>query len=366
MTGFAQGDAYEVSGVTTTPNGFVAVGFAGTGQGYFGLHQGVVWTSTDGMTWQQTVDPAFVDVLPTNVVALGSDVFVFGDYSTCAEALSEECADDPNAGNVIFKSSNGGPWLQLAQTPDILHAEFDGVKVWNDKLVAWGAAADDNATTTLWTSADGLTWTASQDMAGIDPIDSVGVGGPGLVAFGAEYLESIEDVKLVAGVSSDGVRFASTSVPEITGASVIDATSGPGGMAGVGWAASDVTPSLGLAVYSADGTNWAQGQASDNSFDNTLMNDLHSNASGYIAVGSTIDETDMTLQTARIWVSADGRSWRSLGEFGGSFSQYGDSALGPNGLVVFTADQQDSGDDETLDVTSTINGWYIPVDKLTP
>ena len=62
MTNFPQGDAYEVSGVTTTSAGYLAVGFAGTGGGYFGLHQGVVWTSSDGLSWQQKIDPAFVDV----------------------------------------------------------------------------------------------------------------------------------------------------------------------------------------------------------------------------------------------------------------------------------------------------------------
>ena len=37
----------------------------------------------------------------------------------------------------------------------------------------------------------------------------------------------------------------------------------------------------------------------------------------------------MTLQGGRIWVSADGKSWRSPGDFGGVYSQYGASVLGP-------------------------------------
>src|SRR3954453_15758722 len=36
IPGFQQGSAYEVSDVTATPSGLVAVGFAGTGQGYYG------------------------------------------------------------------------------------------------------------------------------------------------------------------------------------------------------------------------------------------------------------------------------------------------------------------------------------------
>jgi hypothetical protein len=365
MTNFVQGNAYEVTSVAVTPTGFVAVGFAGTGQGYFGLRQGVVWTSSDGLTWQQTEDPAFIDVSPTSVVSLGNDVYVFGAYSTCADALDEECTDDPNAGTVIFRSSSGGPWEQLAQTSDIVGAEFDGVRVWDTTLVAWGAAGDDNGTTTLWTSKDGLSWTPTTNLAGLDPIDSVGVGGPGIVAFGEHFDDTIEDTQLVGASSSDGIQFSSATVPQVTAASVTDVIAGPGGMAGVGWATSDTSPSVSLSVFSSDGTTWSQSTASDGSFDNTLLDDVHSTASEYVAVGSSVSDVDMTLQTGGVWVSQDGRTWRTLGAFGGLFSQYGDSALGPSGLVIFTADEQDSNEDGT-DVNSTIYGWFIPTSQLAP
>ena len=100
-------------------------------------------------------------------------------------------------------------------------------------------------------------------------------------------------------------------------------------------------------------------------FDNGLINDVHSSDSQYVAVGSTIDQDDMTLQTGRVWVSADGQAWRSLGDFGGSFNQYGGSALGPSGLVVFTEDEEDANDEGT-DVKATINGWLIPTAQLAP
>ncbi len=363
MTGFEQGAAYEVTGVAVTPTGYVAAGFAGTGQGYFGNHQGVIWTSTDGMTWQQSVDPAFLDVSPTSIVAVGNDVYVFGLFSTCSDIVDDTCTEDPNSGTVVFRSTSGGPWEQLAQTTDIITAEFDGVRAWGSDLVAWGGAGDDNGTTTIWTSSDGLTWAPTTRVGGLDPIDVVGAGGPGLVAFGVQFVESIEDDQLVASSSTNGTEFIPAFVPNVTAASVVDVVSGPGGMAGVGWAASDTTPSLGIGVFSTDGNNWIQTSATDSSFDNTLINDVHSSATEYVAVGSTIDETDMTLQTARAWVSADGRSWHSLGNFGGLFSQYGASALGPTGLVVFTADESDS-DELGTDVKSTIYGWFVPNSDL--
>lgn len=365
LPSFPQGAAYEVTGVSATPSGFLAIGFAGTGQGYFGLHQGVTWTSSDGLSWQQSVDPAFVDVSPEYVEALGSDIYVFGYFSTCAEVIDEVCTDDPNAGTVVFKSANGGSWEQLAQTTDMIHAQIDGVTTWNDKLVAWGAAGDDNLTTTVWTSTDGLTWAAITDIAGIDPIDAVTAGGPGLVAFGATYVETIDDTQLVAATSSDGAHFTTANVPAITGGSVLAARTGPGGMAGVGAALSETSPSLGLTLFSPDGINWSQGTATDGSFENTQMEELHSSLSTYVAVGSTIDDLDMTLQTGVMWTSGDGKSWRSLGNFGGVFSQYGASALGAAGLVVFTANEQDAGDAGT-DLKSTIYGWFVPSAQLVP
>ncbi len=363
ITGFPQGDAYEVSAVTVTPTGYVAVGFAGTGEGYYGLHQGVVWTSADGLTWQQSVDPAFVDVDPTFVVAMGNDVYVFGYYSSCSDS-NDECDLSATEGNVIFRSQSGGPWAQLAQTSDMLNAEIDGVRAWNDTLVAWGSAADDNVTTTLWTSKDALTWTPTTNIASLDPIDSVGVGGPGLVAFGSQYDDASGNVTLSAATSSDGVGFTAAVAPTVLDASVSDLVAGPGGMAGIGYVENDETPSAGLTVFSSDGSNWTQTMTGDPAFANTQFNDIHSSSSVYVAVGSTTDDSDFTLQNGNIYVSGDGRTWRTLGAFGGVFSQYGGSALGPSGLVLFTANEQDNEDGS--DLNSTIYGWFLPAAQLTP
>lgn len=360
MASFPQGAAYEVNSVTATPTGYVAVGFQGTGQGYYGLPQGVVWTSSDGSTWQQTIDAAFVDVSPNQVLAMGDDVYVFGDYSSC---LEENCPLDPSEGTVIFKSASGGPWQQLAQTTDIIKAEFSGVRVWGSTLVAWGAAGDDNGTTTVWTSTDGLTWTPTTDLAGLDPVDTLGSAGPGLVALGSQTVESTGDYELIAASSSDGVHFGKTNAPSIASSTMVDVTSGPGGMAAIGYIESETTSNLGLALFSADGSNWSQANPGEGSFDNTSLDDIHATSNAYVTVGSTLDE-DFN-ETGNVWISADGQSWRSLGAFGGVFTVYGDSALGPGGLVVFTATEGYSNDVDA-DIKSTINGWLIPTAQLTP
>ena len=365
LTSFPSADAFEVTGVAATTDGFEAVGFGDlAGQGYFGLRQGIVWKSADGLSWQESADPAFQDVTPTNIVTLGSDVYVFGMFSTCASALDSECVDDPGAGTVVFRSPNGGPWERLTQTPDIQQAQFDGVRTAANMLVAFGSAADENGTSTLWTSTDGLAWTATTDLAGLDPVSAVAANDAGLVAFGTRYDDTIEDTQLVAATSSDNIHFTAANVPSIPIASVVDMAAGPGGFVGVGYAESDVAPSIGLTVASADGTSWAQTVASDGSFQDSLLTDVHSAANEYVSVGSTLDSNDPTLQTGRIWASADGQRWRSLGDFGGPFSQYGASALGASGLVVFTADQAESEND--YDIRSTIYGWFLPTNRLGP
>lgn len=365
MAGFDAANAFEVDDATWDGTKYVAVGFGPMpDQSYFGTRQGVVWTSGDGVTWQAAPDAAFQNVSLTNVVPLGSNLYVFGDFSTCAQDLETECTDDPNAGTVVLRSANGGQWERLAEPAEITHATFDGVGTNGDTLVAWGSASDENETTTLWTSADGSMWTATTDLAGLDTVDTAGPGPSGLVAFGTQYVEELEDTKLVASSASDGTHFASANVPAMTTASLVNEIAGPGGAAAVGYAESDTSAAIGLAMFSSDGTNWTAASASDDSFRDGVLVDVHSSSSAYVAVGGTLDEDDPTLETGRVWVSADGRSWHSPGSFGGPFTQYGASALGPAGLVVFTEDQNDAEND--IDITSTINAWLVPATALAP
>jgi hypothetical protein len=134
----------------------------------------------------------------------------------------------------------------------------------------------------------------------------------------------------------------------------------------IGDAESDVSPSTGLAFFSGDAMNWVQTGASDGSFESALMQELHAVPGGYIAVGYTLelDAGGDAIQVGRAWLSADGQSWRTIGQVGGNFSQYGASEVGSAGLVFFTADQ--SNFTEEGDVTSVIQAWFVPSSSLTP
>jgi hypothetical protein len=363
MTSFPVAQAYDVVGMAATATGYIAIGDSSADLSQEGPSNGVIWTSTDGMTWTQAVDPAFVDIEPLQVVANGSDVYLFGYYSGCS-GDTEECQDGTE-GTVVFRSSSGGAWQQLQQTPDIAAATFDNVRVWGDKLVAWGEAGDDNGTTTLWTSPDATTWTATQNIAGMQGIDSAAPGGPGLVVFGTTYDENTDAAPIVGATSADGLTFANASVPAVSDANVYDLVAGNGGMAGVGSAISDTAPSVGFALWSSDGINWSQATPSDNSFEDADIDDVYATANGYVAVGSTVGDADVTKLNGRVWVSADGRSWHSLGQFGGTFDQLSASAFGPAGLVIVTSDQLET-DDENGDVVTSLHGWFMPASSLTP
>ena len=307
MTSFPQGNAYEIDGVAATANGFVAVGYQYTGQGGTGPSQGLVWTSADGMTWQLNADPAFLEVSPNGVVAMGSDVYLFGDFSLCDYITDEnqDCTEDPNAGTVIFKSSNGGAWQQLAQTQDILKAEFDGITTWNSTLVSWGYDAANGDPTPMdehrWTDLD------AHEQPERLRFDRCRRGrwsgrcrpGRSLPRGHRRRAADRQDFDRWAYVHgrNAAARYRSR---------VVGIVAGPGGMAAVGSGVSDEQPSVGFALYSPDGVTWSEANASDNSFDNGVINEIHSNGSGYVAVGSTVGE-DFTMQTGRVWVSADGQ-----------------------------------------------------------
>ena len=209
------------------------------------------------------MDPALLDVSPTLCRRDGNDIYLFGQFETCSDVLDDECTQDPNAGLVIFKSSDGGAWQQLAQPANIIQAEFDGVTVWDNTLGRVGCRGrrqrhDHGLDEHRWSG-----WTPSTGIGGLDPVDSMAAAGPGLVAFGAKFDDTIEDTQLVAASSTDGLHYSTASAPAVTGAQVVSITPGPGGMAGVGYADSDTSPSVAMALFSPDGTNWSQVNSSD-------------------------------------------------------------------------------------------------------
>jgi hypothetical protein len=366
MVDFPAADAFEVTAVTSTPQGFLAVGFGPRpGEEYFGLRQGIVWSSCDGATWQRSVDAALDFVTPDEVVAVGSDVFIIGTLTTCADNVEEECQDVAEAGTVVLRSSAGGPWQRLPQAPDMKLAFLEGAAAVGGRLATWGTADDEFLSSTLWLSSDGVAWTQTRDLAGMDPITALTDLDGGMLAFGNEFVEDLDDIQLMGATSPDGLRFTRVDAPPLLGGSVDAVTAGPAGYVGVGVGYPDESELAlkAVALHSADGRSWVETDAADGSFAGSELESVHALPNGYVAAGLVIDDEDFTVTIGRLWLSADGRSWRSAGDFGTTSTAFITSAMGPGALVVFSTDQEET---EEGDVTSSITGYMAPAGGLQP
>jgi hypothetical protein len=367
LVDFPLAEALEVADVAWTGTRLVAVGFRPLpGEGYDGPRQGLVWTSCDGVAWQEYVDPIFQYVTPSAVAALGEDVYVMGTLSTCGPTYEGQCEDVAEAGNVITRSVAGAAWQRLPSDPEMQTAFDLAFEAVGGRLVAYGTPNDKNAVLSLWSSANGESWSKTTNVAGMETIYALVAQGEGMIAFGDVYREDIEDTTLVVATSADGSAFTAVSAPDLPGATIFDAVQGPGGYAAVGVAYPE-TKDFGvvaLALRSADGTTWTEASATDDSFGDSQLDNVHvlPDATGYVAVGYRLDADDFTSQLSELWISTDGASWRSLQQFGSSTSVFTTSAMGPYGLVVFS-----SNEDETAEEIETgVSVYFVPTAAMAP
>jgi len=361
---FPAANAFEVSGVTANAIGYVAVGFgAQPGQDYFGLRQGIVWRSADGVTWQQTVEPQLLNVTPLMVAAMGSSDYMVGVLRTCPEFSEDSCTEPPEAGNGMWRSVSGGSWERVPIAPSMQNAlSLDEIVVGADRLAITGTGGDESEAATLWTSSDGTTWVESTDLAGLDPIDTLAAGPPGFVAFGTVLADNEDFVTVHAGTSPDGLHFSPISVPAPTNAAIVSSVAGGAGMSAVGYGDNEEFELSATALYSADGTTWNAAAAADASFANSGMLEVLAVPDGYVALGFTPSADDFAVQDGTSWFSSDGRSWRSLAPIGDESAVLTASASGSSGVIVFTAIQEET----EVDVTSTVNAWFAPLQMLGP
>ncbi len=362
LDSFPANGAFEVTDVGVTSGGYIAVGFGGlNGADYYGLRQGIVWTSVDGASWIQSVDPSLVNVTPLRIVARGSDLFMAGTLSACSE-LDENCTDVPQAGNGVWRSTNEGSWELLPQLPDMQNGLIDNMFLAGDRLVVLGGGGDVDQATTVWMSQDGATWTSTTDLAGMDPVTSMAVGPAGFSAFGTRYDESLFDVVLIAATSNDGVRFSPANAPSMNGSGIDDLAAGPAGMVGVGFHSSEGLDISGVALHSTDGLTWTEATNTDGSFFGSAVQTVHPLiGGGYVALGYAPRADDSYLEDGAAWFSADGSDWKLIARLDGGFSQLNTSALGSGGVVVFASEQADIDEDNA---GSIIHAWFAPLSSL--
>lgn len=353
--------ASEVTAVTGTADGFLAVGFQpAEGEDFFGIRQGVVWRSADGLEWQRIIEPAFANATLLEVVALEDAVFVFGLLSICRQ-LEEDCTDLPESGITVWRSAAGGMWQRLPQSPTMRDALLDGVLAGRDQIIAFGSSGEDLAAT-IWLSTDGLAWEDVTELAGMDPLSAVAAGPEGYVAFGTRYLPETDTLETVAAVSADGRSFEPATLPAGLDAVIESVVHGPNGWVAVGY--DDEPAGLGLsaaALHSADGRQWQPAQTHE-SFSGAGFHHVESTGEGYVAVGFLPAGLEGEREEARSWRSPDGLAWEPFGPLAGAaYRQFNGAGMGSPGLAVFAVDYEDATDEEA---SSTVTAWFAPAEAL--
>jgi hypothetical protein len=360
LTNFPASDAFEVTSVSATPAGFVAVGFKAVGdEGFFGRRQGVVWTSADGTNWVETAPPELQFATPEDVAVLGDALFIFGSVETCDFTLDEECVEPDDAGWGMW-TLTGGVWQRLATPLSMANGTMDGVTVANGALEAFGWTGDETQSSIVWRSTDGVNWAESTNVAGMDPITAVAGVPAGVAAFGSVFDADIADLRLIAAVAGDGLNFGAASVPALSGTTIQAISAGPAGVVAVGDGDNVDVGFDGVVLFSADGATWSPGQATDASFNGATLRAVHAVPNGYVALGMLPESLD-GMAAGMSWLSADGLNWQMLGKLGGTFSLLETSAAGPAGIVAFTV--SDVGFDEEAS-SSTVDAWFAPVGSL--
>lgn len=363
LSGFPAQNAYELVSLITTPDGFVAAGAAGApGEGYYGRSQGLVWTSTDGQTWQASADPALLYTEPLKLVALGSDRYLVGDYEPCATS-DQSCADSNKAGYAVFQSSAGSGWTMLPENAGMRQGTVDGMIAGHDQLLAYGGASDNAVTTTLWRSSNGTDWTASA-MPDLQQITAMSATATGFVMFALTFNGSSDIQGLVARSSTDGSNFSPLTLPDLSNVpypEIDGVTTNGSSLVAVGFAEDNQGNDTGLALFSPDGASWSVAHDIDGSFADSDLVDAVAIDRGYLAFGYSYATAAAQNLTARVWFSADGQSWRALADIPGAFTDIDAWGASSQAAVYFT---DISNDTSAQDVSTTIFPWYGPLDNL--
>ena len=269
--------------VTVGGPGLVAVGGDG------GRGAAAVWTSTDGISWQQ--------VPHDEAVFAGDDLQEMRSVTVGGPGLVAVGSDGPAA--AVWTSADGISWQRVPHDEAVFgganRQEMWSVAAGVPGLVAVGEDRGRNAAA-VWTSNDGISWQRvphdESVFAGDDlqEMRSVTVGGPGLVAVGYDWVREAA----AAWTSNDGISWQRVPHDE--------------------------------AVFGGESPQ--------------VMWSVAAGGPGLVAVGN-----DFGHGGAAVWTSADGISWQRVPHdeavFGGDGPQFMKSVTaGGPGLVAVGSDRK--------------------------
>jgi hypothetical protein len=226
-------------------------------------------------------------------------------------------SDSPVATSPPIDSLSSLTWSRVPYSEAAFGEGFEqgmaSVTVGGPGLVAVGGAGpgeDREARAAVWTSPDGIAWSRvphNEALFGRAGMDSVTVGGPGLVAVGTATLDNDRDVAAV-WTSPDGITWSRVPYNEAVfgGATMQSVTAGGPGLVAVGW---DGHPhgGIGNAVVwtSVDGITWSRVPHNEAVFgrdDGQWMWSVTTGGPGLVAVG-------FDSSGAAVWTSVDGINW---------------------------------------------------------
>ena len=298
------------------------------GPGLVAVEGAWVWTSPDGIIWTRA--PDVLDGDAQSVIAGGPGLVAVG---------SSEMAVPGGvvSGAGVWTSVDGLTWTQVpgdlhtvaesgGDDPVFRGAVMESVTVGGPGLVAVGSTMGDGGAAVVWTSPDGFTWSrVPYDEAvfggpGGQLMSSVTAGGPGLVAVGSDHGRGGEGRRTVVGIEE--LR----ELQELPGSATTAA-----------------------AVWtSPDGFTWSRvphdeavfGEAVFGGGGQLLMSSVTAGGPGLVAVGRHFDGG--ASADAAVWTSPDGFSWSRVPHdeeiFGGDAAMSSVTTVG-SGLVAVGGDR---------------------------
>jgi hypothetical protein len=301
-------------GVSARDRQLIAVGRDSAGRG-------VVFLSNDGARWTQVEIQAPTLPRLRAVVAWRHRFVAFADSGS----------------TILWASSDGRAWTPVRPTPRAFaDAGVTDVVAGGPGLVAVGYRHDPGETDEpvgglVWTSRDGATWTRVDAGRTFElnegTINSVALGGPGLIAAGADIDGTVvwtsRDGTLWERVPRDRAVFGGTGISAIT--------AWRDGLVAIGARIPDAVP---LQWTSRDGRTWMRERA-DRTFDaRSAVSDVSQVAGRLVAVG-------WDSAGGAIWASDDGRSWTLVAA--GSVPLATDTAKVPQPLARSSPDTASLG-----------------------
>ena len=298
-----------MNGVIAGGPGLVAVGSVWG----IGGEDAAVWTSPDGLTWSR---------VPYDEAIFGGDGRqVMNEVTAGGPGLVAVGYDGPEGEEraAVWTSPDGVTWSQIPHDEAIFGGRgnlfMNSVAAGGPGLVAVGGTHSwqrgDPAP--VWTSLDGITWSRVPDdeavFDGVVPqgVNSVAVGGPGLVAVGGPSSTGDQDVAAV-WTSPDGIIWS--RVPHTK---AVFGGEGPTFMNSVTLAGEAEFLAVGGALGPSDATaavwasrdrlTWSRVIPDDEAvFGGGVMNSLTAGGPGLVAVGyvAGVDR----FPDAAVWVAA--------------------------------------------------------------